>query len=100
MGFTIALLFWGVVFIEEVDRISLEEWKTSGIKKAVSFRNTRRRPAFLLALFVGALFAVVQARMYLDGYGRFSGFEAIQMFAVAVVVFMGFIYVVKKKSNY
>ena len=56
MGYWLCALLWGLVLLEEIQRIPAQEWKTEGLKKVLLLRRTRTRTTYLLALVVGALF--------------------------------------------
>ena len=55
MGYWLCALLWGLVLLEEIQRIPLQEWKAEGLKKVLLLRRTRTRTAYQLALVVGAV---------------------------------------------
>ena len=48
IGYWLCALLWGVVLLEEIQLMPLQEWKDEGLKKVLLLRRTRTGPATLL----------------------------------------------------
>ena len=95
MGFLLFSLLWGVVLLEEIERIPAEEWRRDGIKKVFLLRRTRTRAAFLLALAVGAFFLWFELRLVVLGRSTFNPLQAL---GIAALLLVGYMYAVRKKG--
>ncbi len=95
MGLILFSLFWGVVLLEEIERIPTEEWERDGLKNVFFLRRTRTRFAFLLALTVGLLF--LSFEIYLIAAGR-STFNFLQALGMAAILLGCYFYAVGKKG--
>ena len=82
MGFFLCALFWGVVLLEEIERIPVEEWQSDGLKRVLLLRRTRTRFAFLLAMIVGLFFLWIELHLIFSGRSTFNPLQAIGMGAL------------------
>jgi hypothetical protein len=96
MGLILFTLFWGVVLLEEIERIPPEEWVRDGLKKVMLLRRTRTRFAFLLALAVGLLFLAFE--IYLIVVGR-STFNLLQGLGMTAILLSCYFYAIGKKGQ-
>jgi hypothetical protein len=55
IGYWLCALLWGVVLLEEIQSMPLQEWKDEGLKKVLLLRRTRTRTGYFIALIAGAL---------------------------------------------
>ncbi|MVW89548.1 hypothetical protein EI969_27060 [Pseudomonas sp. PB101] len=55
IGYWLCALLWGVVLLEEIQRMPLQEWKDEGLKKVLLLRRTRNRTGYFMALIAGAM---------------------------------------------
>jgi len=55
IGYWLCALLWGVVLLEEIQSMPLQEWKDEGLKKVLLLRRTRTRTNYFMALIAGAL---------------------------------------------
>ena len=55
IGYWLCALLWGVVLLEEIQRMPLQEWKDEGFKKVLLLRRTRNRTGYFMALIAGAM---------------------------------------------
>ena len=95
MGFLLFCLLWGVVLLEEIERIPMDEWRRDGLKKAFLLRRTRTRFAFFLALAVGAFFLWFELRLIVLGRSTFNPLQAL---AIAALLLVGYLYAIGKKG--
>jgi hypothetical protein len=95
MGLILFSLFWGVVLLEEIERIPTNEWERDGLKKVFFLRRTRTRFAFLLALTVGLLFLGFEIYLIAAGRGTFNFLQALGMAAILLGCYF---YAVGKKG--
>lgn len=96
MGFLLCALLWGVVLLEEIERIPADEWEKERLRRVLLLRRTRTRPAFLLALALGAFFLYFELRMLLQGRSTFNPLQAL---GLAAVLFAAYLYAVNKKGR-
>ena len=96
MGYWLCALLWGVVLLEEVQRIPPQEWKTEGLKKVLLLRRTRTRTAYLLALVGGALFFYSEISMLLVDQSTFNLDQAL---ALSGVLWGAYLSVVSMKGK-
>lgn len=96
MGFWLCALLWGVVLLDEIERIPPQEWKEEGLKKVLLLRRTRNRTAFLLTLAVGALFFCVEVLMVWAGR---STFDLDQALGLCGILLGGYLYAVDTKGK-
>lgn len=89
MGILLFCLLWGIVLLEEIERIPPEEWSAHGLRHVWRLRRPRANFTFLLALAVGAFLLWFEVRLILLGR---STFHPIQALALADVLFGGFLY--------
>ncbi|MCO6059844.1 hypothetical protein NG726_24685 [Pseudomonas sp. MOB-449] len=82
MGYWLCALLWGLVLLEEVQCIPLQEWKVDGMKKVLLLRRTRNRSAYLLALAAGALFLYVEVSILLLNPSNFDFNELVALASV------------------
>ena len=95
MGVLLFCLLWGVVLLEEVERIPPDEWRADGLRNVWRLRRTRRRIAFILALALGAFFLWFEVRLILMGR---STFHPVQALALAALLYGCFLYARSKKG--
>ncbi len=88
MGYWLCALLWGLVLLEEVQRIPPQEWKNEGLKKVLYLRRTRNRNACLLALAAGALFFYAELMMALSNR---SDFDLDQLISLVSVIWGGYL---------
>ena len=55
IGYWLCALLWGVVLLEEIQLMPLQEWKDEGLKKVLLLRRTRNRTGYFFALIAGAM---------------------------------------------
>ena len=55
IGYWLCALLWGVVLLEEIQLMPLQEWKDEGLKRVLLLRRTRTRTGYFIALIAGAL---------------------------------------------
>ncbi|MFZ6048631.1 hypothetical protein ACFW0H_21215 [Pseudomonas sp. CR3202] len=96
MGYWLCALLWGLVLLEEVQCIPLQEWKADGMRRVFQLRRTRSRNAYLLALAAGALCLYVEFSMMLQNQ---SDFDFNQMVALASVIWGGYLAVLCMKGR-
>ncbi len=96
MGFLLCALLWGVVLLEEIERIPAAEWKKDGLKKVLLLRRPRNRTVFLLALAVGAFCLYVEALTVWAGRSSFDLDQALSLYGI---VLGGYLYAVNKKGR-
>ncbi len=96
MGFTLTLLMYGLIFIEEVERTPVDEWRAGGWRAAVWLPRCRRRPAFIFALLVSVGFALVEVKLLMQGRGTF---EWLNSSGVLALLGAGYWYAVRKKGD-
>ncbi|UUZ63335.1 hypothetical protein LP414_28775 [Polaromonas sp. P1(28)-13] len=96
MGYWLCAFLWGLVLLEEIQRIPPQEWKAEGLKKVLLLRRTRTRTAYQLALVVGALFLYSESsRVLVDE----STFDLDQVLALAGVLWGGYLSAVTMKGK-
>lgn len=95
MGILLFCLLWGVVLLEEIERIPAEEWRSDGLRNVWRLRRTRTRAAFLLALAVGVFFLWVE--LFLISRGR-TTFHPLQALALAAVLYGCYLYARSRKG--
>jgi hypothetical protein len=79
MGILLFALLWGVVLLEEIERIPPEEWASDGLRNVWRLRRTRGRIAFLLALGLGAFFLWFELRLIFVGRSTFNTLQALAL---------------------
>jgi hypothetical protein len=72
MGYWLCALLWGLVLLEEIQRIPLQEWKAEGLKKVLLLRRTRTRTAYQLALVAGAVLLYSESSQLLVDQSTFD----------------------------
>lgn len=95
MGFIICALLWGVVVLEEVERIGVNDWNSKSRWQILLFRNTRNRVAFLLSFLIGLAFLFVEIRLILSGRFTFNPVQGMGMLAILVGAY---IFAITKKG--
>jgi hypothetical protein len=76
MGILLFCLLWGVVLLEEIERIPPDEWSAVGLRHIWRLRRTRGRFAFLLALAAGAFFLWFELHLIVIGRSTFNILQA------------------------
>jgi hypothetical protein len=95
MGILLFCLLWGVVLLEEIERIPSEEWRSDGLRNVWRLRRTRTRFVFLLALALGAFFLWFEVRLILTGR---STFHPLQALGLGALLFGCYLYARSKKG--
>jgi len=96
MGYWMCALLWGLVLLEEIQRIPLQEWKAEGLKKVLLLRRTRTRTAYQLALVAGAVCLYSESSQLLVDQ---SSFDLDELIALAGVLWGAYLSAVTMKGK-